>query len=198
MRSLSRIVCASALLACAGCSDEEPETEDAARIAQLNQNTDFRLDGTTFDVNRYEVAPLPPEGDTITLGARSMAYTCIGGDPNNQLLERAFRADIHIANPATLPLGMPVDVGDPTAPIQAELSALDFNEACQFWEGGAQGTVTIDSIELHGNPAENVIRGSFDLRAENALPVTECAEVKPRLIEIRWTNFAPINAAHCK
>jgi hypothetical protein len=198
MRSLYGIVCAAALLACAGCSNEEPNTEDAARIAQLNQNTDFRLDGTTFDVNRYEVAPLAPEGDVITLAARSMSYTCVGGDPNRQLLERAFRADIHLSNPAALPLGMPVDVGDPSAPIQAELSVLDFNKACQFWKGEAKGTVTIDSIELHGNPAENVIRGTFDLRAENAVPVPECAEVKPRLIEIRWTNFAPGNAAHCK
>lgn len=198
MRFLYGIGCASVLFAVAGCSDAEPATEDPALIAQLNQlnqNTEFRLDGAAVEVNRYEVLTFADEANTIILAARGVAYTCAGGDPNNQLLKGGLRADLHIANPAALPLGMAVDVGAPEAPIQAVLSAVEFDDPCLFWEGSAQGTVTIDSVELHGNPAENVIRGSFDLRAEDAAP--QCDGGEPKLIEIRWTSFEPTSASSC-
>ena len=195
-RSLCGIVFATALLTGIGCSDEDPDTENTALFDQLNQSTDFRLDETSYDANQYEVATLASGGDVLTVAARGVSFTCPGGDPNKHEIERAFRADIHISNPAALSLGMPIDVGDPAAPIQAELSALAFEDPCFFWEGGAQGTVTIDSIELHGNPADNVIRGSFDLRAGEALP--KCEGGEPKVIEIQWTNFEPMNASRCK
>jgi hypothetical protein len=195
-RSLCGTLCSAALLALAGCSDDGLTAEEAALFDQLDQNTDFRLDGTSIDVNSYEVASLEMMDDIMTVAARSVVFTCIEGDPGRFQPETAFRADIHIGSLAALSLGTPVSVGDPSAPIQAELSIIDFNTNCLFWKGAAQGTVMITSVELRGSPSQNVVRGSFDLRAEDAQPT--CSTGTTRLIEMRWDNFEPMNKRDCR
>ena len=188
----SRAICIPLLLL-AGCSDEEPA--NTGMFAQLNQNTDFSLDGTSFDATRYEVFLLPSDGSVVNLAARAMSIPCVDDHQVPDKFEKAIRADLHIADLAKLPLGTPINVADPMASIHAELSALDAKEACLFWEGSAEGTVTIDSVELNGDPTKNVIRGTFDLHADEAMP--KCSGGKPKLLQMRWTGFAPVNASYC-
>lgn len=185
-------MCAAALFVGAG---SIADYADATAVwCRLRRSTEFRLNGSRIDVDKWQLTHLPPVDDELTIIAQGEAFACANLHDKAPDLGVSIRADIHISNFKELPLGKPIDVGDPSAPIFAELSAFALN-SCLVWAGEAQGTISINALDLGEDPAKSVLRGSFDLHTDTAM--SQCASERPMPIKMRWSSFETMSQALC-
>ncbi|HLM73580.1 MAG TPA: hypothetical protein VK459_12835 [Polyangiaceae bacterium] len=182
----------AALFVAAGSTTNHADPTEILR--RLRKTTEFRLNGSHIDVDRWDLTHFPPVDDELTIVARGAAFTCANQHDKAPDLGISIRADIHISNFKELPLGKPIDVGGPSAPVVAELSAFALN-GCLVWVGEAQGTISVDALDLGEDPAKSVLRGSFDLHTDTAM--SQCASERPMPIKMRWSSFETMSQAMC-
>jgi hypothetical protein len=186
----------------AGCSETVPDCgpEQCLTVDEFKERVDrdltMRLDGAEVHVNYYSLVLDTETGWNPFVLMDFKETTC----PEDG---KGFFGLMELKNISWIPFGEPMDVNDPATPILVGRVGFFTGPGC-FYTGHVSGTVTFDSLMISAVNGAGWVRGSFDLRVEDAVfddtiaehAGVECADMS-MTVEMRWTNFLTTQVDFC-